>query len=253
MDADRFAGRAGIVTGAGWGIGLATARRLLAEGASLVLNDLDGDRLAGAVDGLGAGDRALAVAGDVLDETVAQRLTTTVVDAWGGLDLLVNNVGGRGTPPGLEADAATFERELDLCLTSAFLVTRAAVPALAERGGAIAFVSSSAGRYTSDMAGVGYCAGKAGVLAFSRALASELGAAGIRCNCIAPGSTLTEQGRVDWEALPAAERERIAGGIPLGRLAEPEDMADVIAFLVSDDARYVTGITVDVNGGYLMS
>jgi 3-oxoacyl-[acyl-carrier protein] reductase len=176
------------------------------------------------------------------------------VERFEGLDMLVNNVGGRGTPPGLEAGAAEFERELDLCLTTGFMVTRAAVPAMRDRGGgAVVFVSSSAGRYTSDMAGAGYCAGKAGVLALSRAVASELGEAGIRSNCVAPGSTLTEQGRADWDALPEAERARIAGGIPLGRLAEPDDIAGVIAFLLSDDARYVTGVTIDANGGYLMS
>jgi 3-oxoacyl-[acyl-carrier protein] reductase len=248
----RFEDKTAIVTGGGWGIGFATARRLVDGGARVVLNDLAADRLDEAVARLG--DRAVACPGDVLDEAACERLVATAVEHHGGLDLLVNNVGGRGTPPGLEADAADFERELDLCLTSGFLVTRAAVPAMRERGGgAVVFVSSSAGRYTSDMAGAGYCAGKAGVLALSRAVASELGELGIRSNCVAPGSTLTEQGRADWDALPEAERARIAAGIPLGRLAEPDDIAGVIAFLLSDDARYVTGVTVDANGGYLMS
>jgi NAD(P)-dependent dehydrogenase (short-subunit alcohol dehydrogenase family) len=224
LDAERFRGKVAVVTGAGWGIGFATARRLVADGARLVLNDLDAERLEQAVDALGGAPSILACAGDVLDERLVDTLVATAVNGHGGLDLLVNNVGGRGTPPGLEADAAQ-----------------------------IVFVSSSAGRYTSDMAGAGYCAGKAGVLALSRALASELGEAGIRCNCVAPGSTLTEQGRTDWDALPAPDRSRISAGIPLGRLAEPKDIADVIAFLLSDDASYVTGTAVDVNGGYLMS
>jgi 3-oxoacyl-[acyl-carrier protein] reductase len=219
------------------------------------MNDLASQQIDAAQRRLDGGIRLQSrnAAADVLNPQQVGSVIQRIVDEFGGLDILVNNVGGRGTPPRMEATSDEAERELDLCLTSVFVCTRAAIPAmLARGGGAIVNISSSAGRYTADIAGVPYCAGKAGVLAFTRAVASEYGTQGIRCNCVVPGNTLTEQGRVDWEALPERERRRISGLIPLGRLADPEDIANVITFLVSSEASYVTGVAVDVNGGHHM-
>jgi NAD(P)-dependent dehydrogenase (short-subunit alcohol dehydrogenase family) len=242
--------RTAIITGAAQGIGFATAQALRAHGMQVVLSDLDEQRLGAAAQRLAAthGPRCETVVADATSSGDAEQLVDRCLGSFGRLDVLVNNVGGRGSPPALEANAAEAELDLDLCLTTTFLCSRAAVRAMT-RGGSIVSVSSSAGRYYSDMAGIPYCAGKAGVLALTRALAAELGPHGIRCNAVAPGNTLTEQGQRDWDTLPLGTRERIEAAIPLGRLAQPEDIANAIAFLASDQARYITGVCIDVNGG----
>jgi NAD(P)-dependent dehydrogenase (short-subunit alcohol dehydrogenase family) len=248
--------RAALITGGAQGIGFATARTLLEQRTSVAICDLNEPLVEQAADELrrSTGSPCDAVVADATLSSDAQRLIDHCLASFGRLDTLVNNVGGRGVPPGLEATAEEAELDLDLCLTSTFVCSRAAVPAIAASGGgAIVNVSSSAGRYYSDMAGVPYCAGKAGVMALTRALAAELGAQRIRCNAVVPGNTLTEQGQRDWDSLPAETRKRIEASIPLGRLAGPQDIADTIAFLASDQARYITGVSIDVNGGQHMS
>jgi 3-oxoacyl-[acyl-carrier protein] reductase len=248
-------GRVAVITGGAYGIGYATGRGLLNHGASVVLADVREEALEHALSKIPATvkDRCWIKPLDVLVPADVQTVFADVADEQGGIDILVNNVGGRGSPPGLEATPAECERELDLCMTSTFLCTRAALPIMcARQGGAIVNVSSSAGRYYSDMAGVPYCAGKAGVLALTRSIAAEYGSRNIRCNAVAPGSTLTEQGRIDWEALPQAQRTAILERIPAQRLAEPDDIADVIVFLASPVSRYVNGAVIDVNGGQHM-
>jgi 3-oxoacyl-[acyl-carrier protein] reductase len=248
--------KAAIVTGAAQGIGFATVLALLDRDLDVVLSDIDESRLEEAIARLpaGSGARCLTIAADATLASDAERLVEGCMARFDRLDVLVNNVGGRGEPPALEADAAAAERDLDLCLTTAFVCSRAAVQALSTTGGgAIINISSSAGRYYSDMAGVPYCAGKAGVLALTRALAAELAPHGIRCNAVAPGNTLTEQGQRDWDSLSSETRKLIEAAIPLGRLAQPRDIADAIVFLASDEARYVTGVSIDVNGGQHMS
>lgn len=250
-----LSGQVAVITGAARGIGYATGQRLLTLGATVALTDIQTEVLQQAVEELPGDLRDLCygIALDVLDPADVQSGFDRVVRELGGIDILVNNVGGRGDPPDLESSAAECERELDLCLTSTFVCARAVLPIMCARdGGAIVNVSSSAGRYYSDMAGVPYCAGKAGVLALTRSIAAEYGSRGIRCNAVAPGSTLTEQGRTDWETLPQSRRAEILSKIPAGRLAEPDDIAEVIAFLASPSSRYVSGAVIDVNGGQHM-
>ena len=244
-----------VVTGAARGMGFATSRQFLEEGAIVFMNDISTELIETARERLPDPIRARShnACGDVLDPRQIDSIVQRAVSQFGGVDILVNNVGGRGTPPRLEATAEDAEREIDLCLTSAFICTRAAIPSmLARGGGAIVNVSSSAGQYPADLAGVPYCAGKAGVLALTRAVATEYASHGIRCNCVLPGNTLTEHGRKDWDALPESEQRRISGLIPMGRLAYPEDIARVITFLVSSEAGYVNGASIDVNGGHHM-
>jgi 3-oxoacyl-[acyl-carrier protein] reductase len=251
----RFSNKVALVTGSAQGIGFAAARQMLEEGATVVLNDVARDRLESAKQRLPRElrPRVRLVAANVLDSGEVAGLIDGIKAELGGPDVLVNNVGGRGTPPRFEANLREAERELDLCLTSAFMCTRAALPSMIAKGsGAIVNISSSAGKYTGDLGGVPYCAGKAGVLALTRAIASEYGKAGVRCNCVSPGMTLTEQGLIDWMALAESEKTRIASQISVGRLATPEDIAEAICFLASDDARYVNGVAIDVNGGHHM-
>jgi len=222
----------------------------------VVLIDVSVETLAGARQRLSedSQSRCLEVRADVLNSDDVAEAVRLAIDRFGSLEVLVNNVGGRGSPAEFISSSAECERELDLCVTSAFVCSRAVIPHMAANGtGVIINVASSAGRYYSDMAGVPYVAGKAGVLALTRAIASEYGAVGIRCNSISPGSTLTEQGRTDWKDLPDTRRDEIQKAIPLGRLAEPTEIADAIFFLCSDSARYITGVALDVNGGQHMS
>jgi 3-oxoacyl-[acyl-carrier protein] reductase len=255
VGAGRLANRVALVTGAARGMGFATSRQFLEEGAVVFMNDISTELIETARERLPEPIRRRAhnARADVLDSGQIDEIVKRAVSEFGGVDVLVNNVGGRGTPPRLEGTAEDAEREIDLCLTSAFVCTRAALPSmLARGGGAIVSVSSSAGQYPADLAGVPYCAGKAGVLAFTRAVATEYASQGIRCNCVLPGNTLTEHGRKDWDALPESEQRRISSMIPMGRLAYPEDIARVITFLVSAEAGYVNGVSIDVNGGHHM-
>lgn len=250
-----LSGRVAVITGGAYGIGYATGRIMLSRGASVVLADVRKDALQQALENLPSQvkDRCWAKELDVLAPAEVNAAFAAVAADHGGVDILVNNVGGRGSPPDLQARAAECEHELDLCMTGTFFCTRAALPVMCARnGGAIVNISSSAGRYYSDMAGVPYCAGKAGVLALTRAVAAEYGSRGVRCNAVAPGSTLTEQGRIDWHALSELRRAEILAGIPAGRLAEPEDIGEVVTFLASPASRYVNGAVIDVNGGQHM-
>lgn len=245
-----------VVTGAARGIGFATAKLLAEQGILVYLLDRDGEGLQSAISRLGdvAGTPPRARQMDVLDPSGVQRIFDQIIDDHNGLDILINNVGGTGSPPGLEAGWVDAERELDLCLTSMFTCSQAAIPGMLRRGsGAIASVASSAARYPADLGGVPYCAGKAGVLGLTRALATEFGSASIRVNAVLPGNTLTEQGASDWQDLPPEKRQTILQSIPLGRLAQPVDIAEVLVFLVSPESEYITGECIDVNGGHHMN
>jgi NAD(P)-dependent dehydrogenase (short-subunit alcohol dehydrogenase family) len=251
----RFADRVAVVTGSSDGIGKATALRLAGEGAQTVLNARGRSRLEAAAAEIAAlGKPPLVVAGDVSRAEAARALVDETLERFGRLDILVNNAGG-GTLRALDDIAeAEWRALLDGNLTSAFLCCQAAAPAMrARRYGRIVNVSSIAGRNVSRLSGPHYSAAKAGLLGLTRHLARDLGPAGVTVNAVAPGPTLVPRVMEKWAARSEEDRHRIVAEIPLGRLAEPEDVAAVIAFLASDDARYLTGVTVDVNGGAFMA
>ena len=177
-----------------------------------------------------------------------------VVDAWGRLDILVNNAGmGTPTVPVETIVPADWDATVALNLKSAFLAIRAAVPVMkAQKSGRIVNVSSFAGRNFSRISGPQYSAAKAGIIGLTKHMAVELGPFGIGVNSVAPSIVLTARVKGKWEARAADEQQRILAGIPLRRLAQPEEVATVIAFLASDDSSYVNGVCIDINGGSYM-
>jgi NAD(P)-dependent dehydrogenase (short-subunit alcohol dehydrogenase family) len=245
----RFAGRRALVTGAGRGIGRATAARLAAEEARVAVLDIDGDAASAVARALG--DRALALTADVAEEAAVEAAVATAVDAWGGLDVVVANAavqltGGDDRVDRL--DAGTWRRTLDVNLTGAFhTVKHGARALLASGGGAIVCTGSPAGHYGIAAGLDAYSASKAGVTGLVRVTAIDLAAEGVRVNAVLPGITETPMNH--WWMDDPAERARTAESIPLGRPARPEEIAAVIAFLASDDASYVTGAVWTADGG----
>ena len=247
----RFEGRVAIVTGAGRGIGRSVAERLAADGAWVVIADLNapaGEGVAAAIES--SGGTATAVQADVTDPVAAERVARGAIDAFGRIDVLVNNAGILRSTRAADVSPDEWRLVIDANLTGAFLCAKAAYPALKATGrGRIVNVASMAGRATSTLGGVHYTTAKAGVLGLTRHLAREWAPDGITVNAISPGivDTPMVQGSTD-----AARMAQVLASIPLGRLAEPAEIAALIAFLASDEAAYITGANVDIHGGELI-
>ena len=244
----RFAGRCVVVTGAASGIGLETARRFAAEGARVAMVDRDGPAAETACKSLeGEGHRAVAM--DVTDEFGWQALAEIVEAAWDGLDVLVNNAGAAPVRAIADTSLAQWRATIAVNLDSTFIGTRALLPLLARSGrGAIVNVSSIRGIIGGvDIAA--YCAAKGGVRMFTKAAALECAALGngVRVNSVHPGLVATPLAAAAF-ADPAVAARRMAA-LPLGRAGEPGDIADAILFAASDDAAYMTGAEIVVDGG----
>jgi 3-oxoacyl-[acyl-carrier protein] reductase len=248
--------RVALVTGASRGIGASTAKILAQRGARAAVSA----RTVSDLEGVAAhirknGGEALVVPCDVVDPSQVGAMIEAVLGKWGRLDILVNNA-GLGTPAKLveEVSPEEWDETIRLNLKSVFLCIRAAAPVMKrQKYGRIVNVSSFAGRFFSRLSGPSYSSAKAGMLGFTRHMAAELGPFGICVNSVAPSPTLSERVKVKWDSRPEEERQKILSGIPLGRVAQPEEVATVIAFLASDDASYVNGVCIDVNGGSWMA
>lgn len=247
-------GRVAFITGGARGIGFATADLTGQAGARVAILDIDPKALS-EVEGKWRGEeRPLLVCADAAKRSDVEGAVGRVVQEFGRLDILVNNA-GRSSPARriAEIDEADWNAQLALNLTGAFFCSQASVIQMRkQRSGAIVNVSSQGGRSAHPLTGIQYASAKAGVLGLTRNLAREVGPDGIRVNAVVPGLTLTERVKPRWDALPEAGRAGLLQGIPLGRPARPEEIARVIVFLASDAASYVTGATIDVNGGSLM-
>jgi meso-butanediol dehydrogenase/(S,S)-butanediol dehydrogenase/diacetyl reductase len=240
----RFAGRVALVTGAAHGIGAAVVRRLADEGASVVLADVDTAAAERTAEPLVDG-RALVVPCDLTDTASVEAAVDAAVGRFGRLDVLVNVAGGALPHPD-QLDGGTDEdwaATVDLNLTGPVRVVRAAAPHLTRPGGAVVLVGSVNG--LAAFGGDAYSAAKAGLGPVATNLAVRLGPEGVRVNVVAPGTVRT---RV-WDTQGGPDR--LAPMYPLGRVGEPEDVAAAVAFLASDDAAWVTGVTLPVEGGVL--
>lgn len=251
----RFQGRTALITGASKGIGRATALRLAAEGGAVAVNGRDVAAVDAVVDEIcQKSGHAIPAVGDVGRPADVEQMVAGVVSEFGTIDILVNNAGGGSMARWLDdVDEAAWTKCLGGNLSSAFLVTKAVVPHMrARRRGRIVMVASIAGRNMSRLSGPEYSAAKGGMLAFMRHIAVELAPYNVTVNAVAPGPTMVERVAKKWELRGADERETILRNIPLGRPAQPEEIAAPILFLASDDASYITGACIDVNGGSFM-
>jgi NAD(P)-dependent dehydrogenase (short-subunit alcohol dehydrogenase family) len=245
-----FVGQTVLVTGAGSGIGEASVRAFAACGARVIVADVSSSAEAVAQDLSTQGVEAIAAIGDLTHSGDVERVVARSLARFGRIDVLVNGAGGfSGRVPTWEISEDEWDSVIDLNLKSAFLCCREVVPSMIDHGGGrIVNVASSAGRATTQITGSHYAAANAGVLGLTRHLAHEAGRYQITVNCVTPGPTLTP--RIE-RLYTRAQRDDLAATVPLGRIAEPGDISGPILFLASDAARYITGATLDVNGGRL--
>ncbi|HEY1711421.1 MAG TPA: SDR family NAD(P)-dependent oxidoreductase [Solirubrobacteraceae bacterium] len=246
-----LAGRVAVVTGGSRGIGAETARALAANGARVAIIGRDERALADVAAGITAGGgQALPVRADCTVEAEVERAAAAIADALGPVHILAAFAGGNGMPvPTAEETVAHWRVVVESDLTSMFACVRAFLPGMIERHrGSVVTMASAAARQAAGSSAA-YAAAKAGVIAFTRHLAAEVGPHGVRVNCVAPSATENERMRA-WTT--EAQRTQLAASFPLRRIGQPQDVAAATLFLASDASAWITGVTLDVAGGKIM-
>lgn len=243
-----FTGRVAILTGVARGLGRAAAERLHARGASVAVVIRDAARAERVAREIG--ERAFAVPADVAVSGSAEAIVRRTLDRFGRVDVLVNNAALPLTTRFADITAEEWRRAVEVNLTAPFLLMQAVLPTMkAQRYGRILNISSTAGRMVSTLGGAHYTASKTGLLGLTRAAAKELGTHGITVNAICPGMIDTELTR---ESASPELLDRLAKGFPVPRLGTAQEVADLICFAASEAAGYITGASLDINGGDLM-
>ncbi len=246
-----FQGKVAIVTGAGRGMGRAVALRLAAAGASVAVNDLRSEDAQRVADELtGSGTKSVAVQGDVTSTSDVGQMVDSTIDSLGAVHILINNAGVLRPTPVIDIEEDEWDFVVGVNLKGTYLCSRAVLPAMRKQGwGRIVNFSSTAGKNVSTVGGAHYTAAKAGILGFTRHLAKEEAAYGITVNSVCPGLIDTEMVR---DTISEDRADAYAASFPIQRLGEPEEVAELVAFLASDRASYITGASLDINGGDLM-
>lgn len=246
-----LSGKTAVISGAAGprGIGFTTARTFAAQGARVAILDIDGTSAAAAAAELGPDH--VGIACDVTSKADCERATAAVIAAFGQIDVLINNAGITQAIKVWDIGEADWDRIQDVNLKGVLFLSQAVLPHMRFRkSGSIACMSSvSAQRGGGILGGAHYSAAKAGVLGLAKAMARELGGDGIRVNCVTPGLIQTD---INAGKISDEKRVEILAGIPLNRLGVPQDVANVFLFLASDLSAYLTGNTIDVNGGMLI-
>lgn len=243
-------GKTALVTGSGRGLGKAIALKLASMGANIVLNDIAASDAvdATAEEFKAAGYNVVVTKGDVRNADDVKVMVKTAVDTFGSLDVLVNNAGITKDKPMAMMSEEDWDLVLDINLKGAFLCTKAAAKVMIkQRSGKIVNIASVAGVY-GNAGQANYSASKAGLIGLTKTTAKEFASRGVTCNAVAPGLIQSKM----TDILPEDVRQNYLKNIPLGRFGTPEDVANVVAFLSSDDSNYVTGQVIDIDGGLVM-
>jgi NAD(P)-dependent dehydrogenase (short-subunit alcohol dehydrogenase family) len=247
----RFDGRSIIVTGAGQGIGKAIATRFARDGGSVLVADVNGDQVRDVAAALTAdGLHAVACSVNVTDAIQVRAMVDTAIREFGGVDVLVNNAGILRSTKIVAITPDEWDLVMAVNVKGVFLCSQAVHDSMVARGGGrIVHMASLAGRATSTLGGAHYTTSKAAVLGLMRHMAREWARDGITSNAVSPGMVDTPMAR---RGTDDARMKEIVAGIPLGRLAEPDEIANLVCFLASDEARYITGASVDIHGGEMI-
>jgi 3-oxoacyl-[acyl-carrier protein] reductase len=252
---ERLKQRVVIVTGAGQGMGLSIGHACAREGAKVVVVDINDQTIAGAVEEIRNQDgaEAMGIKVDITERSEVEKGAQQVLDAWGRIDCLVNCAGGSlNTPYKLEeVEEKQWDLVVDVNMKGTFLCCQAVIPTMVRQGtGSIVNISALAGHWRASLAGVQYSAAKAGVEGITRQLAYDFGPTGVRINAVAPTVAMTSaRMQALWDARGEEEKQKVYSQIPLRRLSRVEEITAAIVFLLSDEASYITGITLDVCGG----
>lgn len=249
----RFENKVVLVTGAGHGIGRASARRFAAEGATVVVVDMNRDTAEETQDLIKAdGADAVAVQADVANERAVATLVSRALEVRGRIDVVHNNAGRLTRGSVHELAVEEWDRTFDVNIRSIFLICRAVLPGMLERGNGVIVNTSSASGLVGDQGTPAYNASKAAVINLTRQMAADYSRRGIRVNCVCPGWVPTGFNDPVVEGMSESDlREVVGATVPLGRQAEPEEIAAAVAFLASDDASYVVGHALVVDGGLI--
>lgn len=242
----RLSDKVAIVTGSAQGIGLATAQRLAAEGARVVVSDIGQARVDAAVASIrSAGAQVMGCVVDVTDRAAIDAMVASVKVQWGRIDVLINNAGITKDARLAKMSSAQFDSVIAVNLKGVFECTQAVAELMVAQGsGSIVNASSVVGLY-GNFGQTNYAATKAGVIGFTKTWARELGPKGVRVNAVCPGFIQTPI----LDTIPDAVKQKMVEKVPLGRLGKPEEIASVYAFLASDDSSYLNGAVIEVSGG----
>lgn len=249
----QLSGKVAFVTGAGQGIGRGAVLTLAQQGADIVVAEVVADRIAAVEREVqSVGCRALGVQMDVTKDDQVRAAVKKAIDHYGQIDILVNNAGTDIVKNVVDMTDDEWDIQIDVNLKGTFYCCRAALPHMIQRGhGAIINIASVAG-WVCYPGGAAYAAAKAGVMAFTRALAGEVASSGIRVNAIAPGPIDTPLAHSVLDSMPEEQKKGLLAAVTLRRWGKPEEIGQAVAFLASDAASYITGDTLSVSGGMFM-
>ncbi|MGD2125808.1 MAG: SDR family NAD(P)-dependent oxidoreductase [Desulfobacteraceae bacterium] len=254
----RLKDKVAFLTGASGGLGKSFCKAFLNEGAKVCVTDIAKDMVDNTVSELDSPDSVIGIVVDVCQRPAIEAAVSKAVEYFGRLDILVNVAGGALHTPYKfeEIDEAFWDKVVDVNLKGTFLCCQVVTEQFRRQGGGgkIVNISALAGRWLGSLAGCHYTSAKAGVIGLTRHLAYELGPEGIYVNAIAPTITLASERTIDlWNTKPEEYKEKILSEIPLRRLSTPEEVAAGVIFLCTDEASYMTGVTLDINGGRFFS